>query len=142
MGTLGTAVVTGGLAPLPAAGLGAIIMSNTALAKLAEVQAAKLMRFNATLARQMIAAGDNGADIIRAYYRNTPVGKRKPEELSALLINNRANLDEIRRGTNFARIPLVNNSLALSVAAQEIIGKEQAEAETQRLREQNLIPPD
>ena len=142
VGGLGTAVVTGGLAPLPAAGLGAIIMSNTALAKLAEVQAAKLMRFNATLAKQMIAAGDNGADIIRAYYRNTPVGKRKPEELSALLINNRANLDEIRRGTNFARIPLVNNSLALSVAAQEIIGKEQAEAETQRLREQNLIPPD
>ena len=123
-------------------GLGVAIIANTTLAKAAEVQAAKLMRFNATLAKQMIAAGDNGADIIKAYYRNTPMRNRNPEELSALLINNRANIDEIRRGTNFAKIPLVNNSLALSVAAQEIIGKEQAEAETERLREQNLIPPD
>ena len=131
-----------GAGALQSAGLGVAIIANTTLAKAAEVQAAKLMRFNATLAKQMIAAGDNGADIIKAYYRNTPMSKRKPEELSALLINNRANLDEIKRGTSFAKIPLVNNSLALSVAAQEIIGKEQAEAETQRLREQNLIPPD
>lgn len=131
-----------GASALQSAGLGVAIIANTTLAKAAEVQAAKLMRFNATLAKQMIAAGDNGADIIKAYYRNTPMRNRKPEELSALLINNRANIDEIRRGTNFAKIPLVNNSLALSVAAQEIIGKEQAEAETERLREQNLIPPD
>ena len=131
-----------GAGALQSAGLGVAIIANTTLAKAAEVQAAKLMRFNATLAKQMIAAGDNGADIIKAYYRNTPMSKRKPEDLSALLINNRANVDEIKRGTSFAKIPLVNNSLALSVAAQEIIGKEQAEAETEKLREQNLIPPD
>jgi hypothetical protein len=62
--------------------------------------------------------------------------------LSALLINNRANLDEIRRGTNFAKIPFVNNSLALSVAAQEIISKEETAAAEQSRRDANLVPPD
>ena len=131
-----------GVGALPSAGLGLAIVANTALAKAAEVQAAKLMRFNATLAKQMIAAGDNGADIIKAYYRNTPRKLRKEEDLSALLINNRANLDEIRRGTNFARIPFVNNSLALSVAAQEIISKEETAAAEQSRRDANLVPPD
>jgi len=139
---LGTGLYTGTIAPLQAAGLGAVILGNTALAKVAEVMAAKLMRFNAGLAKQMIAAGDNGADIIKAYYRNTTRGQRKPEELSALLINNHANPEQIRRGTNFAKIPFVNNSLALAVAAQEIISKEETAAETQRLIDQKLIPPD
>ena len=139
---LGTGLYTGTIAPLQAAGLGAVILGNPALAKVAEVMAASLMRFNAGLAKQMIAAGDNGADIIKAYYRNTPRKLRKEEDLSALLINNRANLDEIRRGTNFARIPFVNNSLALSVAAQEIISKEETAAAEQSRRDANLVPPD
>jgi hypothetical protein len=122
--------------------MGTGVVGLTSLAKAAEVAAAGVMRQNAALSRSMLAAGENGPDIIRGYFRNTTMGNRKPEDLAALIINNRANPDEILRNTPFGRMPLVRDALALATGAKTIIGEEEAAAEEQSRRDANLVPPD
>jgi len=121
-------------------GTGVILL--TSIAKAAEVGAANVMRQNAALSRSMLAAGENGPDIIRGYFRNTTMGNRKPEDLAALIINNRANPEEILRQTPFGRMPLVRDALAIATGAQTIIGEEETAAEEQSRREANLVTPD
>lgn len=139
---VGLGVPAGTAGATQALAFGGGVVGLTSIAKVAQMAAARVMRQNAALSRSMLSAGENGPDIIRGYFRNTTMGNRKPEDLAALIINNRANPDEILRQTPFGRMPLVRDALAIATGAQTIIGEEETAAEEQSRREANLVTPD
>ncbi len=50
--------------------------------------AKRMMRNKAAFADQVIKAGKNGPEIVKAYNKHTPKGQRSPKELSQLLLKN------------------------------------------------------
>jgi len=62
--------------------------------------ALSLTRNNVKLAKELIAAGPNGKKIAEAYIRSVPKSQRSTEELTALLLNQKASLASIRNSDN------------------------------------------
>jgi len=62
--------------------------------------ALSLTRNNVKLAQELIAAGPNGKKIAEAYIRSVPKSQRSTEELTALLLNQKASLASIRNSDN------------------------------------------
>ena len=93
MGTLG---IYGGASvggPLGGAIVPAVGQSFKSLAQ-------SLTRKNVKLAEELIAAGPDGKKIAEAYIRSTPKSQRSTEELTALLLNQKASLAGIRNSDN------------------------------------------
>lgn len=62
--------------------------------------AQKLTRSNAEFASNIVKAGPNAKGIVDAYFKNTPTKARKVEELTALLLNGKANASNLRLSSN------------------------------------------
>lgn len=93
MGTLG---IYGGASvggPLGGAIVPAVGQSFKSLAQ-------SLTRNNVKLAQELIAAGPDGKKIAEAYIRSVPKSQRSTEELTALLLDQKASLTSIRNSNN------------------------------------------
>ena len=89
MGSLG---VAGGSAVGGTFGAVAVPLAGQSFKSLAQ----SLTRNNARLAQEVIAAGPDGKKIAKAYMSAVPKKQRKTEELTALLLNQKASLSPIR----------------------------------------------
>ena len=123
--------------------VGAAIVGSTGLAVAARKRANTLTRQNLELGRALIQAGDDAREITKAYFRLMPAHQREARDLTMLYLNNNAAPSVAAlENTSLFRMPLIADAVLLTAGASSIIGEEEAEAKTERLREQNLIPPD
>ena len=118
-GTVG-GMAQGSVSPLA----GASTIAGVSLLRASKEGAAILFQNNANYMRQVIKAGANGEDIVKAYMRNTPLLKRRPEELTRLLISNGADLAALRRRP-VGSSTFVSDAVALGVIGEKIIREEE-----------------
>ncbi len=124
IGTAGAAA--GGVGGASTTGL-ALAGSFTA-AKLAQMAANKAMTRNANLLRAVIRAGPDSMAVTRAYMSGTPAELRSAEELSSLLLNNRADLSALRE-TALGKSKIVSDALFLAAIGQRAIDEEAQQTE-------------
>lgn len=125
-GVAGGVVGSGGSGTAAGLALAATFTS----AKLAQVAANAAMRRNANLMRAVIAAGPDGLAVTRAYLSGTPRSLRKPAELSALLLTNKADLSALRN-TALGKSPIVSDALFLALLGSNAIKEEQQQEQQQ-----------
>ena len=128
-----TAGVVGGVVGSGGSGAtaGVTLAATFTAAKLAQVAANAAMRRNANLMRSVISAGSDGLAVTRAYLAGTPRSLRKPAELSALLLANRADLSALRN-TALGKSPIVSDALFLTILGNGAIKEEQQQEQPQQ----------
>jgi len=77
-------------------GAAAVPLLGTGAKKLAE----NLTRRNAELAAAMTRSGSNGKQIVSSYFKSMPKNQRSVEELTGLLLQNKAIVDPLRQSSN------------------------------------------
>jgi hypothetical protein len=130
LGTGGTAVLgaqTGQPMMTTAAavtGLGAVGL--TGLAAVARGLANQQFRSNARLGQELIKLGDiaKAKDIARIYLKETPRDRRNARDLTALLLNSRADVSELRT-LPIGQNKLVSDAAALAIAVDNLSNEEQ-----------------
>jgi len=95
---LGSLGVAGGAA----LGGGAGAVAVPLIGQISKNLAQKLTRRNAEFANDVVRAGPNGQDVVRAYLRNVPANQRNPAELTELLL---------RPGTSLAGLEAQSSKL-------------------------------
>lgn len=97
----------------------------------ARVAAQKLTKANAMLADDIVRAGRNGRDIVRAYLKSVPKSERSVEELTGLLLENKA----VTTGLQEFSDPLIRDAALgaalVSYAAPMVNDGDEGEAENQ-----------
>jgi hypothetical protein len=120
------AVGAAGFGAAGASGSGMALAATFTSAKLAQMAANRAMTRNANLLRAVIRAGPDSMAVTRAYLSGTPAELRNAGELSALLLNNRADLSALR-DTALGKSPIVSNALFLASIGQRAIDEEAQE---------------
>lgn len=102
-----------------ATGVGAI--SITGLSAIARGLANQQFRSNARLGQQLIKLGDlpKAEDIARVYLRETPRDRRNPRDLTALLLNSRADVSDLRT-LPIGQNKIVSDAAALAIAIDNL----------------------
>lgn len=85
--------------------------------------ASSMFRKDVHLMKAVLASGQDGTGVLRAYLSRTPVGKRKAEEMAALLITSKADLKALD-SVPLAKSVLVGDAIYLAGIGQGIIAKE------------------
>ena len=83
-------------------------------------------RANARLGQELIKLGDiaKAEDIARIYLRETPRDRRNARDLTALLLNSRADVSELRT-LPIGQNKLVSDAAALAIAIDNLSNEEQ-----------------
>lgn len=112
LGGLGTAIVGSGqdVAVAGGAGLAAGAVAATAVSRAARYLSGQLLQKNASMAQNVVRAGDDANKIVRAYMKHTKSSDRNALDLGRLLMSTNADLD------GFSNSPLVKRSTLLSDA--------------------------
>lgn len=105
--------LTGGAAGLNAPVIGAV----QGIAQAAKPLANRLVRRDARFAKDVIAAGTDAEDIVRAYKRHTPRGQWKASELKRLLVRRDVNIDDM----------MTDDRLAIRSAQLALLERQSAE---------------
>lgn len=95
----------------------------------------KLARGDADFAKAVVAAGDDGREIVRQYLKNVPKKQRDSTELTELLLNQGASLDDIRSNLalveeavgNAKNFSLEEFSLALGLSTPSELPQQEAQ---------------
>ena len=112
---LGSLGVAGGAA----IGGGAGAVAVPLIGQLSKNLAQRLTRGNAEFADAVVRAGSSGRDVVKAYLKNTPAGKRSSKELAELLIRPEVSIKQLKlQASNFggASKKLINDAAFLANA--------------------------
>ena len=102
-------------------------ITGVSLLEASKVAANKLFKRNAEFMVDVLKAGQDGQRVVQSYLKHTPRERRRPGDLTALLLQNRADLSALRDSSSSGS-RLVSDAIVLGLAGENIIRQEQQRA--------------
>jgi len=125
----GATALTGILSKQPTVSVGGAVVASGVLGLTAISAAIKSLantqfRRNANLAQSLIRSGPNAKGIVESYLKYTPADKRNPRDLTALLLNSKADISELKV-LPIGKSRLVSDAVALGIAIDNMMNAQQ-----------------
>jgi hypothetical protein len=96
--------------------------------KIMSARANAIFKQDGNLMKAVLASGTDGRKVLQAYFSRTPEGKRKVEDMTALLISSGADLAALN-SVPLAKSVLVGDAIYLAGIGQGIIARENEQAQ-------------